>query len=197
MAIDHLTGEIIVDGNNPAEAIPANTQTEIEIGILPRLGIHILTETKPPTLLFEDEEVRPEWLISAVNKFLRYAPYYGCLGKVVDLFLAQEARLGYPNLVINLYFLLKYSNTNTTLSPCVEPFPPAIGPLRWGSSRSGPEDILMVTMWTLGGSAQPSSSGGSPSNQPPGSNGHQPIIHFQTISHSTTSIVADPTACFW
>ena len=105
MAIDHLTGEIIADDNNPAEAIPANTQTGIEVGILPRLGIHVLTETEPPTLLFEDEEVRPEWLISAVKKFLRYAPYYGCLGKVVDLFLAQEARLGYPNLVINLYFL--------------------------------------------------------------------------------------------
>ena len=146
VAIDHLTGEMIIDDDGPTEAAPTNAQTGIEIGILPRLGVHILTEAEPPTLLFEDEDVRPEWLITAVKEFLRYTPYYGCLGKVVDLFLTQEERLGYPNLVINLHFSSKYSFTNTTPSPCVELFPPPIGPPKWGSSRSGPENILAATM---------------------------------------------------
>ena len=195
VAIDHLTGEMIVDDDDPTGAVPASTQSTLEIGILPCLGIHILTETEPPVLLFEDEDVRPEWLISAVKEFLRYTPYYGHLGKVIDLFLAQEARLRYPNLVIDLYSL-RITRTNTIPSPHVEPFPPAIGPSRWASSRSGPESILVVTTWTLRGSARPSSSGGSPSNQPRGSNGRQLTIHLQMISHSTTSIAVDPTVCF-
>ena len=196
-AIDHLTSEIIVDDGDPIRAVPTDTRTGIEIGILPRLGVHILTKTEPPTLLFEDEDVRPEWLISAVKEFLRYTPYYGRLGKVIDLFLTQEARLGYPNLVMDLYFSLKYSHANTTLSLCAGLFPPAIGPLRWGNSRSGPESFLVVMTWVPRGSVQPSSSGGSPSNQPPGNNGHQPMIHFRVISHLITSIVVDPMVCFW
>lgn len=196
IAIDHLTGKMIVDDDDPAGVVPANTQTEIEVGILPRLGVHILTETKPPTLLFEDEDVRPEWLITAVKEFLRYTPYYGCLGKVIDLFLTQEERLGYPNLVIHLRFSSKYSFTNTMPSPCVELFPPPIGPPKWGSSRSGPENILAATMWTLRSLVHPSSSGGSPSNQPRGSSGHQPTIHSRVIFHLTTSIAVGPMARF-
>ena len=103
VAIDHLTGEIIAGGDDPTVPDPTS-QTGIEIGTLPRLGIHTITETEPPTLLFEDEEVRPGWLISAMKEFLRYTPYYGRLGKVIDLFLTQEARLGYPDLVGHSHF---------------------------------------------------------------------------------------------
>ena len=105
--MDHLTGEMIVDDDDPVATIPtAPPQCEIEIGVLPRLGTRILIETEQPTLLFEDEEVRPRWLIIAVKDFLKFAPYYGRLNKVVDLFLGQEARLGYPELVMHLVFTL-------------------------------------------------------------------------------------------
>lgn len=105
--MDHLTGEVIVDDDEPIATIPTvPPQCEIEIGVLPRLGTHILIETGQPTLLYEDEEVRPRWLILAVKDFLKYTPYYGRLSKVVDLFLGQEARLGYPELVMYLLFTL-------------------------------------------------------------------------------------------
>ena len=194
IAIDHLTGEMIVDNDDTTGA--TNTQTGTEIGILQRSSVQILTETEPPMLLFEDEDVCPEWLISAVNEFLQYTPYYGCLSKAIDLFLTQEARLGYPNLVINLHFFSKYLYANTIQSLCAEPFPPPIGLPRLESSRSGLKSILAATVWMLRSSAQQSSSGGSPSSQSQGSNGHQSVIHFQVISHLTTSITVDPMACF-
>lgn len=87
--------EIIVDDDSGM----AFSAVGMNVGILPRLGTLNLTETEPPTLLFEDEDIRPDWLMSAVKEFLRYTPYYGGLGKVIDQFLLQEARLGYPNLV--------------------------------------------------------------------------------------------------
>ena len=70
IAINHLTGEMIIDDDEPTGATPANAQAALETRILPQLGIHILTKTELPTLLFEDEEVHPEWLISAVKEFL-------------------------------------------------------------------------------------------------------------------------------
>ena len=98
VAIDHFTGEIISD-DDFAIPVPANYQTGMEIGILPRLGIHTLTETEPPALLTVDQDVRPDWLTGAVKIFLWYMPYYGGLGKVIDQFLAQEARLRHPAVV--------------------------------------------------------------------------------------------------
>lgn len=98
--IDHFTGQMIINDDDPIIPTPTAPQTGIEIGILPRLGIHTIAETEPPALLFEDEDIRPEWLVTAVKEFLRYTPFYGRLAKVIDLFLAQEARLGYPNLVM-------------------------------------------------------------------------------------------------
>jgi len=105
MIIDHFTGEMIVDDDQsipPAPTVP-NIPTGIslagvEVATVPRLGTTYLVE-RPPTLLSEDEDVRPQWLTTAVNAFLRFVPYVGNLGKVVDLYLAQEARLGYPDLV--------------------------------------------------------------------------------------------------
>jgi hypothetical protein len=115
MIIDHLTGEMIVDDDQstpPAPAVPTiptiptgPSLAGVEVAITPHLGTAYLVET-PPTLLSEDEDVRPQWLITAISAFLRLVPYVGSLGKVVDLYLTQEARLGYPELVcaVTLYF---------------------------------------------------------------------------------------------
>ena len=106
--IDHYTGEVIVDDDQsttPAPDVPivptaptGPSLAGVEVATIPRLGTTYLVET-PPTLLSEDEDVRPQWLITAVNSFLRFVPCIGSLGKVIDLYLAQEARLGYPALV--------------------------------------------------------------------------------------------------
>ena len=128
VAINHFTGQTIVSDDDLVIPAPAAPQTEIEIGILPRLGVHTIIETEPPTLLFEDEEVRPVWLISAVKEFLRYTPYYGRLAKAVDLFLAQEARLGYPNLVMCSIFSMYRMLTSS--SPFVKLSHPGTGPPR-------------------------------------------------------------------
>ena len=112
MIIDHFTGEMICDDDQPippAPTVPTTPATPatralpagVEIAIIPRLGTTYLVET-PPTLLSEDEDVRPLWLITAVNSFLRFVPCVGSLGKVIDLYLAQEARLGYPESVRTL-----------------------------------------------------------------------------------------------
>jgi len=86
------------------------------------LGAPYLVET-PPVLLSEDEDVRPQWLITAVNNFLRFVPYVGSLGKVVDIYLAQEARLGYPKLVcvlvisfINYVLIIPVHSRSTSIS---------------------------------------------------------------------------------
>jgi hypothetical protein len=73
--------------------------------------------TAGPALVDKDE--RPDWLLISVREFLRHGPYYACLGKVVDLFLAQEARLGYPAKVSKselLYVL--HSLTSQTPTVC-------------------------------------------------------------------------------
>lgn len=104
MAMGHLTSEVIVVDHESTAAVPPVAHT----GMFPRLGVNTLTETAPPALLFNDQDVRPDWLLSAVKEFLRYIPYYGNLSKVIDQFLLQEARLGYPGLVryANSSFLL-------------------------------------------------------------------------------------------
>jgi len=121
MIIDHLTGEVIVDDNQPTSPAPTAPMTPavssglslpgVEVAKALRLGTPYLIET-PPTLLSEDEDVRPQWLITAVNSFLRLVPYVGSLGKVVDLYLAQEARLGYPELVRITHVFSSYSSTD-------------------------------------------------------------------------------------
>ena len=97
MVIDHFTGEIIVDEDVPP-AIPvpgAPPNSAIQVEVVPALGIPALIQTPLPTLLFSDQDVRPDWLLRSTRDHLQYTPYYMCLGRVVDLFLAQEVRLGY------------------------------------------------------------------------------------------------------
>ena len=92
--------EFVITIDDDALAVTtAPTQSDVETRFLPRFGVSVLTESESPTLLSVDEDVRPEWLLAVTKKFLPTVPYLGCLGKVVDLFLAQEARLGYPNVV--------------------------------------------------------------------------------------------------
>ena len=114
MIIDHFTGEVIVDEDqsiHPASDVPVTPTVPIghsagvEVAITPHLGTPYLVET-PSTLLSEDEDVRPLWLMTAVSSFLRWVPCVGSLGKVIDLYLAQEARLGYPELVCTFLFSL-------------------------------------------------------------------------------------------
>jgi len=128
MIIDHFTGEVICDDDQsipPAPAIPTTPATPatpvlpgVEIAITPRLGTTYLVET-PPTLLSEDEDVRPQWLMTAINSFFRFVPCVGSLGKVIDLYLAQEARLRYPELVRSfaLYFYSSCSDLTPVHSP--------------------------------------------------------------------------------
>ena len=118
MIIDHFTGEVIVDDDQSTPHVPAIPAVEavptgltgpslpgVEVATAAQLGTPYLVEN-PPSLLSEDEDVRPQWLMTAVNAFLRFVPYVGGLGKVVDLYLAQEARLGYPDLVCALTLFL-------------------------------------------------------------------------------------------
>lgn len=99
MIIDHFTGEMIIDDDQSTPPGPAEPSLAgVEVATTARLGVAYLVET-PPTLLSEDEDVRPRWLMTAVRDFFRFVPYVGSLGKVIDLYLTQEARLGYPELV--------------------------------------------------------------------------------------------------
>lgn len=97
VVIDHLTGEMIINDEElppvspTAPEIPFNSVIQVKVV----KGVAVLVETPPPTLLFTDQDVRPNWLIRSTNEFLRYVPYYMCLNKVVDLFFAQERKLGY------------------------------------------------------------------------------------------------------
>ena len=68
----------------------------MQVRIVPALGTSALVQTSLPTLLLVDEDERPSWLLRSIREFLKYAPYYLCLNEVVDLFLTQEAQLGYP-----------------------------------------------------------------------------------------------------
>ena len=93
---DHLTGKMTVDGVDITAIAPAvQSNSTIQVESNPTLGTPILIQTSPLALLFEDMDVRPGWLTRAINDYLQHVPYYMCLGKVVDLFLTQEARLSY------------------------------------------------------------------------------------------------------
>jgi len=115
--IDHLTGEMIVDEwELPAAAatVPnAPFDYMIQVQTIPTLGVHALVQTAPPTLLFQDKDERPDWLIRSTNEFLQYTPYYMCFSKVVDLFFAQEARLGYPDKVSKQQTLFSFTSLFT------------------------------------------------------------------------------------
>ena len=107
-------GEMLIDEDE--EVLPATTaapgapcDSMIQVKFIPTLGVSALVETSPPTLLFIDKDERPGWLLTAVREFLKNGPYYLCLNKVVDLFLNQEARLGYPVKVSNFRFLWVFS----------------------------------------------------------------------------------------
>jgi len=104
-ASDNMSYTSTIPDDNPAPSSPnvpttltTPTPARIETATASRLGVPYIIE-KPPTLLSEDMDVRPQWLTTAVKNFLKFVPYVGGLGTVVDLYLAQEARLGYPESV--------------------------------------------------------------------------------------------------
>ena len=97
---------ITINDNDALAVTTPPTQYAVATRFLPRLGVSALIESGSPALLLADEDVRPDWLLAAVGKYLRYVPYFGCLGKVIDLFLAQEASLGYPN-TVSVFILLR------------------------------------------------------------------------------------------
>ena len=94
-----VTDDMSVD----EEVLPVTTTASsppcdsiIQVRIIPTLGTSALVQSSPPALLLVDKDERPHWLLRSVHEFLQYAPCYLCLNKVVDLFFAQEAQLGYP-----------------------------------------------------------------------------------------------------
>ena len=106
--IDHLTGEMIVDEEVPSATSPVpDTPSDSIIQVIPvpwlGTGTTALVKSSPAALLFVDKDKRPDWLTRSIKEHLQYTPYYMCLGKVVDLFLTQEAQLGYPAKVIKFY----------------------------------------------------------------------------------------------
>ena len=89
----------------------AKCHSVIQVKTIPALGSSALVETSPPALLFVDKDERPDWLLTSVNDHLQHTPYYLCLNKVVDLFMAQEERLGYPAKVSKFQLLCLHSLT--------------------------------------------------------------------------------------
>jgi hypothetical protein len=89
MSIDEEVPPVVTTSNAVCDAV-------IQLTVNHSLGFSALVETPLPTLLSADQDERPRWLLTSIRNHLRYGPYYACLSKVVDLFLAQEARLGYP-----------------------------------------------------------------------------------------------------
>ena len=96
--------DLVPSATGEPTPLPATTTTAtscalcgsvIEVQIVRAPGSFFLIETSPPALLSIDEDERPNWLLMSIKDLLKYGPYYMCLGRVVDLFLAQEARLGY------------------------------------------------------------------------------------------------------
>ena len=90
--------DMSVDEVSPAVTTVSSTLCDsmIQVRSNPAPALPSLIQTAPPNLLYADQDERPSWLLTSVQDFLQYGPYYSCLSKVVDLFLAQEARLGYP-----------------------------------------------------------------------------------------------------
>ena len=86
-----------VDEDSPVIALSsAPCDPKIQVDIVPALGTSVLVQVPLPSLLFADEDERPHWLLTSIKCHLQHSPYYLCLNEVVDLFLMQEARLGYP-----------------------------------------------------------------------------------------------------
>jgi hypothetical protein len=127
------TDEMSVDEEVVPVAVASGTPCDsmIQVKSIPALGTSTLVETSPPALLHVDKDERPDWLLISVREFLRHGPYYLCLGEVVDLFLTQEARLGYPakvskselplhslTLQYSLLALLYLLGTGLPKSPC-------------------------------------------------------------------------------
>lgn len=99
---EHFASEIFVDKEVPP-FIPGDPstfviQTEIVKGKL------VLIKEPRPTLGLADKDAHSDWLLRCTGEFLLDVRYYLGLGKVVDLFYAQEARLGYPEKVGKLFF---------------------------------------------------------------------------------------------
>jgi hypothetical protein len=111
--INHFTSDVTTDDvmivdeeEDPPAAPAAPFDFTIQVQLNPILGVPALVQTLPPTLLFRDHDERPDWLIRSTNELLHPTPYYMCLNKVMDLFFAQEARLGYPDKVSPLWLSL-------------------------------------------------------------------------------------------
>ena len=102
--MDDLVPSATRESTPDEEVLPATTTTTasctlcgsvIKVQIVCAPGTSILIQTSSPALLSIDEDERPRWLLMSIKNLLRHGPYYMCLGRVVDLFLTQEARLGY------------------------------------------------------------------------------------------------------
>lgn len=170
----------------------------IEVKTYLAAGTPSFVQTPQPDLLFADQDERPDWLLTAVNDFLQHMPYYLCLNKVVNLFLAQEARLGYPAKVNSPSFsvfaylsheshslsvLLSHARTAQPRSPATRDTP-------------GISHVVIMSMRT--NLATRSSSGGKPSNPPTVSNGHQRTVHSRTIFHlSILTVVVQMEYFLW
>lgn len=108
----------------------ASCDTIIKLQHNPTLGVHSLIQTSPPAFLSVDEDERPQWLITSIKDFLRHMPYYLCLNKVVDLFLAQEARLGYPAKARIIFSLSSLADCMNHYSPFISLYPLETGPTK-------------------------------------------------------------------
>lgn len=97
MVVDDVPSAVTTPSSHPCDSV-------IQVQSFPSLGVSSLVQTLPPVLLFADEDERPHWLLTSIKQHIQHTPYYLCFNRVVDLFLAQEARLGYPAKVSILTF---------------------------------------------------------------------------------------------
>ena len=114
----------------------------IKVEITPSSGDRALIETSRPALLFADKDERPNWLLMSIYNFFQYGSYYMCLSKVVDLFLTQEARLGYLVKVRESQFLCvlptkSFIHKTSVCSPRFTVPKPAYRSCRIHEKRSG------------------------------------------------------------
>jgi hypothetical protein len=82
VAIDHFTGEMIVDEEvPPATTTAPNAPSDSKIQVKVIFGVPTLVQTTPPALLFADNDGCPDWLIRSINEHLQLTPYYICLNR--------------------------------------------------------------------------------------------------------------------
>ena len=107
--------------------------TVIQLEAVPTLGTGTiaLVQTSEPTLLSVDKDIRPRWLLKSIKDCLQYMPYYLCLNKAVDLFLAQEAWLSYPIKVSNFWYGHFTHQFKNCYSPLGKPWHLETNPLKW------------------------------------------------------------------